>query len=145
MNRLVCLAGTLLLATSAFAGEKALMHCFAYTPIETATHAEWDAFYKATDAMPSKMPMVKKVWYGKLRAPLAIFSVDPEARKKINAGEKDVPGKANRVVRQHGVCMEMTDADALKSYVANPYHKEWMAAYEKVRVAGTTTFDIIGQ
>ena len=132
-------------AGTALPGEKTMMHCFAFTPIETATQAEWDAFYKATDAMPSKMPMVKKVWYGKLRAPLAIFNVDPEARKKINAGEKDVAAKGNRVVRQHGVCMEMTNADSLKAYTANPYHKEWMAAYEKVRVAGTTTFDIIGQ
>jgi hypothetical protein len=35
--------------------------------------------------------------------------------------------------------------EVLKKYTANPYHKTWSAAYEKVRVAGTTTFDIIGR
>jgi hypothetical protein len=36
-------------------------------------------------------------------------------------------------------------AESLKTYTANPYHKVWMAAYEKVRVAGTTTYDILPQ
>jgi hypothetical protein len=48
-------------------------------------------------------------------------------------------------MRQHGVCMLMSGPDALKEYTANPFHKEWMAKYEKVRVAGTTTYDILAQ
>ncbi|MBI1898825.1 MAG: hypothetical protein HYS04_20170 [Acidobacteria bacterium] len=143
------IAGTALVfllgAGSAIAGEKKLMHCFAFTPIETASQAEWDAFYKATDAIVGKVPGVTRVWYGKLRQPLAIFQVDAEARKKLGAGEKDVAGKVTRLMRQHGVCMEMDDAGTLKTYAAHPYHEEWMDAYVKVRVAGTTTFDILGQ
>lgn len=142
---LTILAATMMLASSAAAGEKKLMHCFAFTVIETATDAEWQAFYKATDALPSKIPGVSKVWYGKLRAPLNQFTVDAEARKKLAAGEKDVAAKASRLQRQFGACMEMEDAAALKVYDAHPYHKEWIAAYEKVRVAGTTTVDILGQ
>ena len=41
--------------------------------------------------------------------------------------------------------MELADEPAIKKYDSHPYHMEWLAAYEKVRVAGTTTFDIIGQ
>ena len=39
----------------------------------------------------------------------------------------------------------MKDADTLKAYAADANHKEWDAAYAKVRVAGTTTYNIVGQ
>jgi hypothetical protein len=111
-------------ACLAQAGEKGLMHCFAFTPIAEASQADWAAFYKATDAMPSKMPFVKNVWVGKLRAPLNV------------SGAK----------REYGACFWFNGGpEVLKQYTAHPYHKEWSAAYEKVRVAGTTTYDIIGQ
>ena len=127
------------------AAEKTLMHCFAFTVIETATEADWKAFAAATDALPAKIPGVMKVWQGKLRNPLTIFTIDPEARKKLMAGDPEATGSIKRVQRQHGVCMEMADEAALKAYAAHPYHAEWMSTYEKVRVAGTTTFDILGR
>ena len=146
--RTICniLAGLALSAGLASAGEKHLMHCFAFTPIEGASEADWKGFYDATNALPKNIPAIKMVWFGKLRAPLQQFQVDAEARKKLVAGEKDVDAKTNRLVRAHGVCMAMEGGpEVLKSYTAAPYHKVWSAAYEKVRVAGTTTFDIIGQ
>lgn len=147
LNRAIFSAGMLLATGLAAAGEKGMMHCFAFTPIKEATQADWDAFYKATDMMPIKMSAeVTKVWYGKLRAPLAQWRIlDPAAAKQARAGEKDVTSKIQFFSREHGVCLLMTSEAALKTYTANPFHKEWMAAYEKVRVAGTTTFDIIGQ
>ena len=60
------------------------------------------------------------------------------------AGEK-VNAEVQRTPRDWGMCMEMTNLDALKTYDAHPYHKEWTAAYEKVRVDGTTTFNFIAQ
>ncbi|MBM3754195.1 MAG: hypothetical protein FJW38_09470 [Acidobacteria bacterium] len=140
-------AAATLLMTSALAqaGEKGMMHCFAFSVIESATADDWAKFKAATDQWPSKFSGISKVWQGKLRAPLSIPTVDPEAGKKLRAGEKDVAAKANRVVRQHGVCMLMTGPEVLKQYTANPFHKEWMAVYEKVRIAGTTTYDIIGE
>ena len=129
----------------AAAGEKGMMHCFAFTVIDSATDADWKAFEAATDAWPNKFSGVKKVWHGKLRAPLAQVTIDAEARKKLAGGSKDVDAKANRLMRQHGVCMLMDGPETLKTYTANPYHKEWMVVYEKVRVAGTTTYDIVGQ
>ena len=145
-NFLVAAAAAFLMSGALTAGEKSLMHCFAYTAMEGATQSDWDAFYKASDALPKKMPMVKRVWYGKLRAPLSVFGVDAAAGKKLRAGEKNVDAKANFTPRQQGMCIEFEGGpEVLKAYVAHPVHAEWTAAYEKVRVAGTTTYDILGQ
>ena len=57
----------------------------------------------------------------------------------------DGVGQVSRAVREYGMCMEMTDANALKEYDTHPYHKIWTEAYAKVRVEGTTTFNILGQ
>ena len=139
-------AVTLLLTSGlAPAGEKGMMHCFAFTVIPEATDADWKAFAAATDMWPSKFSGVQKVWHGKLRSPLAQYTITAEARKQLAAGEKDVDTKANRLMRQHGVCMLMDGPQTLKEYTGVPFHKEWMAKYEKVRVAGTTTYDILAQ
>jgi hypothetical protein len=124
MNKLIlCLAGGMLLAGTALAGEKKLLHCFAFTVVEGATQADWDAFYKATDEIPKKIKGVSHVWYGKLKSPLRVGGP----------------------VRQYGVCMEMNNAETRENYGKDPYHKVWDDAYSKVRVDGTTTFDILGQ
>jgi hypothetical protein len=120
---LLCVAGGMLLAGTAMAGEKKVMHCFAFTAVKEATQADWDAFYKATDDLPKKIKGVTHVWYGKLSRPI---TVDGE-------------------VRQYGVCMEMDSADVRRAYGSDPAHAAWNAAYAKVRVEGTTTFDILGQ
>ncbi len=109
-------------AASLAAGEKKLMHCFAFTTIDSASSADWDAFKKATDQLTKQVPGLSKVWYGKLRNPLR-----------------------GQSPRTFGVCMEFKDEAALKSYVDHAAHKEWQAAYEKVRQPGTTTFDILGE
>ncbi len=123
------LALLVLLPTSAPAGEKALMHCFAFTVIEGASDADWAAFKKATDELPGKIDGLSKVWLGKLRRPLRQYG-----RNQDQAAE-----------RQWGVCMEMAGADALAAYADHPAHTEWVKVYAKVRVAGTTTFDILGE
>lgn len=123
MRKLVCLTGLFLLAGVLSAGEKKLMHCFTFTVIEEATEADWQAFYKATDELPGKIPGLNKVWYGKLRRPLRV-------------------GEATR---QFGVCMELDDEAALKVYADHPAHTDWVKVYSKVRVPRTTTFDILGQ
>jgi hypothetical protein len=146
MKLFLTAAATLLLTSGlAAAGEKGMMHCFAFTVIPEATDADWKAFAEATDKWPSKFKGIQKVWHGKLRAPLAQFTVDAEARKKLADGGKDVETKGNRLMRQHGVCMLMEGPGTLKEYTATPYHKEWTAIYEKVRVAGTTTYDILAE
>ncbi len=133
-----------LLAGSSLAGEKKLMHCFYFTPVQNATEADWQAFYKATDALPGQIPGLSRVWYGKLNRNLTLFNTDAETRKKVAAGEA-ATGPVTRVVREFGVCMEMADAATLKTYATHPAHDKWNAVYSKVREPGTTTLDIIGQ
>jgi hypothetical protein len=40
--------------------------------------------------------------------------------------------------------MHLVGAGARAAYAAAPYHKDWEAAYFKVRVPGTSTFDLQG-
>ena len=54
-NFLIAAAAAVLMSGALTAGEKSLMHCFAYTAIEGASQADWDAFYKASDELPKKM------------------------------------------------------------------------------------------
>jgi hypothetical protein len=143
-----CAAALLLMTGAAGAADKTLMHCFAWTSIKEATPEQWQAFFKASDALPGKIKGVKKVWYGKLANPLGQTGIantlDPETLKKYRAGES-VPAEVRRTPRDWGMCMEMTSLDALKSYDGDPYHKVWTEAYSKIRVDGTTTFDFVSQ
>lgn len=136
-----------LFALAAPAADKTLMHCFAWTPIKEATPADWESFYKASDALPKKIPGILKVWYGKLAAPLSqvqLGKLESDTLQKYRAGEP-VTVPATRITREYGMCMEMKNADVLKAYDTDPYHKVWTEAYAKIRVDGTTTFNIIGQ
>jgi hypothetical protein len=148
-----CIALMFVFAAGLPSQDKKLMHCFYFTPIASATQADWDAFFKATDAIPTKIPEVTHVWYGKLRAPQPAIFAAGETNKKMAAAAKEQPpdqpakgtGDMERWVRSYGVCMEMANAAALKTYAGHPYHKDWEEAYAKVRVPHTNTYDIIGQ
>jgi len=73
--------------------------------------------------MVGKIPGLRRVWVGKLRRPL---------------GQGDQQ-------RTHGVAMEFDDEAALEVYADHPVHTEWIKGYDRVRVPGTTTFDILGE
>jgi hypothetical protein len=141
------LTGLLFTGLVAHAGEKTVMHCFAWTPVKEATPADWDAFYKASDDLPNKIKGLTKVWYSKLLSPFSQYSLsklDADTTKKLRAGEP-VPAEVTRVTRDYGMCMQFTTPEAFKAYDTDPYHKIWTDAYAKVRVEGTTTFNIIGR
>src|SRR5215472_3029881 len=130
-----------LLCSRAPAGERTLMHCFAWTPIKEATSSDWQAFYKASDDLPRKIKGIIRVWYGKLDTPLGqaqLGNVDNATFQKYRAGES-INAPVSRMAREYGMCMEMKDATTLKAYDTDPYHKIWTDAYSKVRVEGTTT------
>lgn len=103
--------------------QKTLMHVFAYTPLQGATDQDFANFKKATGDMVGKVRGLKRVWVGKLRRPLQ-------------------QGDMKRV---YGVAMEFDDAKALDDYAKDPVHTDWQKVYEKVRVEGTTTLDILGE
>jgi hypothetical protein len=120
------LAGVMLLPSIGSAGEKALLHCFFFTPIAEASQEEWNAFYQATDELPAKIEGLNRVWIGKLTERAAVA-------QQVKLG------------REYGGCMEFDDEAALKRYAAHPAHEAWVKVYERVRVPGTTTFDILGR
>ena len=132
MRRFVVLstaiAALMLCSSTLKAAEKKLMHCFYFTVIAEATDADWEAFSKATDELPGKIPGFNKVWHGKLSRPFNAYN---------SSGDKSV--------RQYGVCMELDDQDALDVYADHPAHTDWVAIYEKVRVRGTTTLNFMGK
>lgn len=148
MTRLAAGCALLLIAqTAATAGDKTLMHCFAWTPVKEATPADWEAFYKASDELPKKIKGITRVWYGKLAAPLGqtvLGKIEDPTFQKYRTGEI-VTVPVSRTERQYGMCMEMKDAAVLKAYDTDPYHKIWTDAYAKIRIDGTTTFNILGQ
>ncbi len=145
MRTLILVLSLLLSASALSAADGKLMHCFYFTTIDAATDTDWQAFAKATEALPGKIQGLLSVWHGELRRPMRIMGTDRETSKKVRAGETNVTGPVRMVTRQHGVCMEMADAAALKTYADHPAHSDWMRVYEKVRVAGTTTVDILGK
>jgi hypothetical protein len=143
-----CAAIVLSVAPAARAGEKTLMHCFAWTAIKEATPADWQAFYAASDALPAKIKGVTKVWYGKLKAPLP--QMTPSGQMELATAQKFIAGETvtvpvKNLPREYGMCIEMTGPDALQAYGDDPFHKTWNDAYSKVHVPGTTTYNILGQ
>ncbi|MBC8166276.1 MAG: hypothetical protein H7Y20_10430 [Bryobacteraceae bacterium] len=148
MNRFAIIAaGLVVSAGAALAGEKGLMHCFAYTVVDKATSTEVAAFETATDALPEKVKGLKRVWRGKLARPLTQYGVqnaDDALRKKFTeSGQATADVRMMR--RQSGVCMEFESEAAFKAYGADPAHAEWEAAYGRIRVPGTTTYQILAQ
>lgn len=134
----------LLVISPAFAGEKKLMHCFYFTAVDAATDADWQAFFKATDELPGKIPGLNKVWYGKLERPMGFFTTDEATRKKLGAGEP-ASGPVMRHQREWGVCMEFDNAAALKAYAPHAAHEAWNQLYFKVRQPGTHSMDFMGR
>src|SRR6266481_6023136 len=96
------------------AGQKTLLHVFAYSPLGTATQQDFENFKKETEGMVGKIPGLKKVWVAKLREPFP-------------AGDK---------IRTFAVAMEFDDLPALNAYAGNPVHKQWEQVYERVREQG---------
>jgi hypothetical protein len=141
---LICLCG----AGTLGAGEKGLMHCFNFTEIEAATPADWEAFAKATDELPGKIPGLLHLMHGKLVRPQSLLAtaapMDDETTKKFRAGEA-VTASVKTIRRQYGVCMHFKDEESFKAYGKLDAHAAWSKAYEKVRVPGTTTYQILGK
>lgn len=138
----IALAATL--ALPSLAAEKTILHCFAFTPKPEATEADFKAYYAATDQLLKDFKGIKRVWHGKLRNPLSQYRLDPDSAKQLSPTNNVVEGaKVTRVRREHGSCMEFVDAAAWDAYAKSPAHDTWVKVYEKVRVDGTTTYQIL--
>lgn len=129
---------------SSFAAEKTVMHCFAFTPRPEAAEADFKAYYAANDQLAKDFKGIKRVWYGKLRAPLTQYRLDPAAAKQLSpTNDKAEGATVTRVRREHGACFEFADTAAWQAYEKHPAHEAWVKVYDKVRVPGTTTYQIL--
>ena len=74
------------------------------------------------------------------------MSTAPSATPGRKRSDTSIPAdQVCALYRDLKLKIEYRPTDTLKAYASDPFHKEWMAAYGKVRVEGTTTFDILGQ
>lgn len=149
MKRMILMFTLCLLAGMTLtAGEKGVMHCFAFSEVEAATPADWEAFAKATDELPGKIPGLLHLMHGKLARPLGLMTaaapMDDETGKKYRAGES-VQATVKVLRRQYGVCMHFKDEESFKAYGKHEAHAAWTKVYEKVRQYGTTTYQILGK
>lgn len=145
---IMVLVAAVLAAGAAPAGEKTLMHCFAFGALEKASESDWREFTQATETLPAKIPGLTRVWVGKLRRPIVLAGpADPESNRQILAAGigNDVTATVRRLEQHWGVCMEMADEATLKVYAKHPAHKAWVALYQKVGRSGSTSFDILGR
>ena len=72
-----------------------LVHCFLFTAVDKAPEADWQAFFKATDALPSKIPVVKHVWYSKLNRPMEVGGETRQFQVEVKVDSEDVYEEAS--------------------------------------------------
>jgi hypothetical protein len=101
-----------------------VLHIFAYAPLETAKPEDLENFNKVTTELVGKVPGLKRVWVGKLKSSITA----PDGTKQI-----------------YGVGMEFESEQAYAAYGDHPAHTAWERVYRRVRVAGTTTIDLLGE
>jgi len=139
---------SLLLATSAFAGDGTVVHCFAFSKTAGASETDWEQFRTLTRALPQKISGLTRVTFGPLRRPMGQIEMmsNPGADdvKKFIAGQP-IDAKVVNANREYGACFEFQSEAAFLAYGKHAAHVEWETAYKKVRVPGTTTFQIVAQ
>ena len=119
--RFIVLSAAVLMLSGHLDGlvNKKLMHCFAFTSIEDASDDDWKAFLEASSNLPEKIEGLNKVWVGKLRRPLRVYT----------KSGTDTEPEYNENQRQWGVCMEMDDATILGKYADHEAHRDWEEVY----------------
>ena len=103
--------------------QKTTIHAVAWTPQENATPQAFEDFKKATEHLVEVMPGLQRAWVGKLRRPL-------------------VHGD---VTRTYGLVLEFDDVDSKVAYSSHSTRAPWAEVWSKVRVPGSTNFDVIGE
>ncbi|MBI2821412.1 MAG: Dabb family protein [Acidobacteria bacterium] len=105
------------------ATEKTVVHAVAWTAGEGFTEQGLEDFKKATADLTGAMPGLKRAWVGKLRTPL-------------------VQGE---ITRNYGLVLEFEDLKTREAYSSHPARAPWVKVWEKIRVTGSTNFDVLGE
>ena len=103
--------------------QRTVVHAVAWTAKEDATPEGLEEFKQATESLVGSMPGLRRVWVGKLRQPLIIGDLK----------------------RNYGLILEFDDLATREAYSSHPNRVPWAAVWEKVRLPGSTNFDVIGE
>ncbi len=103
--------------------EKTVIHAVAWTPQEDATEGQFQDFQQATVELIDQMPGLRRAWVGKLRKPL-------------------VHGD---MTRTYGLVFEFDDLQSREAYSSHPSRAPWAEVWSRLRVPGSTNFDVIGE
>lgn len=80
----LCVTGVTGQATKDVAGAQT-MHCFLFSGREDATEKHWRDFRQMTSELPKEVPVVKRVWQGRLAVPHIVYVPDGETRRLLAA------------------------------------------------------------
>ena len=122
-------AGMALFAAGWLAGqqgartEKTVVHAVAWTAGASFTEQGLEDFRRATEEMARTMPGLRRAWVGRLRTPL----------------------KVGELTRDYGLVLEFDDLKTREEYSTHPSRAPWAQVWEKIRVPGSTNFDVLGQ
>ncbi|MBI4460644.1 MAG: Dabb family protein [Acidobacteria bacterium] len=125
---LVALAG-LLFASGWVVGQqrpttqRTVIHAVAWTAQKDATPEGLEDFRRATETLLDTMPGLRRAWVGKLRQPLVVGDLR----------------------RDYGLILEFENLATKEAYSSHPNRAPWAAVWEKVRIPGSTNFDVIGE
>ncbi len=128
VKTLLCLVGcTLFLAgwllgKETAATQKTVIHSAAWTALDSMTAEQFDNFKKETAGLVGKVHGLRRVWVGKLREPVTV------------EGAK----------RDYGLIAEFDDVKSKEAYSAD-HPMPWYANFNKLRKAGSTNFDVVGE
>jgi hypothetical protein len=144
MKLLTLFAALTMTAGLAAAAEKTMMHCFAFTPIETASEADWKAFYAATDALPKNIPVIKMVSAASCGRPWRSSPSTPSPQEAGGWGEgRDGEGQPRRSrlrrLLRHGRRRPVAE-DLRRQPLSQSLDGRLR---RRLRVAGTTAYDVL--
>ena len=118
---LLFLAGVLVGEESA-STQRTVVHAAAWTALDTMTPQQFDDFKKLSASLVGQVPGLRRIWVGKLRAPVTM------------EGQK----------RDYGVIIEFDDVKTKNAY-SDTHPEPWYSTFNKLRKPGSTNFDVVGE
>ncbi|OFV98716.1 MAG: hypothetical protein A3H94_05425 [Acidobacteria bacterium RIFCSPLOWO2_02_FULL_60_20] len=105
------------------ATQRTVVHAVAWTAKNDATPEGLEDFRRATETLVDTMPGLRRAWVGKLRQPLVVGDLR----------------------RDYGLILEFENLPTREAYSSHPNRVPWAAVWEKVRIPGSTNFDVLGE
>ena len=125
---ILCVVGCMLFLGGWLVGQerastqKTTIHAAAWTARDGLGQQDFENFKKETAGLVGKVPGLRRVWVGKLRAPI----------------------NAEGVQRNYGIILEFDGVKSKEAYSDN-HPSPWYENFGKLRQPGSTNFDVVGE